>query len=55
LLLADKLKPGGEVLFYTGSFAYDKAEAVGRELIKVRPFDPAPDYKTLKVYKKRAG
>ena len=25
LMLADKVKPGGEILFYTGSFAYDKA------------------------------
>jgi hypothetical protein len=55
LLLADKIKPGGEILFYTGSFAYDKAEAVAAELVKVRAFAPAPDYKTLKVYKKQAG
>ena len=55
LLLADKIKPGGEIQFYTGSFAYDKAEAVGKELVKARPFDPAPDYKTLKIFKKRAG
>src|SRR5262245_57764181 len=54
LLLADKVKPGGEILFYTGSFAYDKAQAVAQELVKARPFDPAPDYKSLKVYKKRA-
>jgi hypothetical protein len=55
LLLADKIKPGGEILFYTGSFAYDKAEAVAGELVKARAFVPAPDYKTLKVYKKKAG
>jgi hypothetical protein len=55
LLLADKVKPGGEIQFYTGSFAYDKAEAVANELIKARSFDPAPDYKTLKIFKKRAG
>jgi hypothetical protein len=54
LVLADKVKTGGEILFYTGSFAYDKAKAVERELIKLRPFDPATDYKSLKVYKKRA-
>jgi hypothetical protein len=53
LVLADKVKPGGEILFYTGSFAYDKAEAVSQELVKLRSFEPAPDYKTLKVYKKR--
>ena len=54
LVLADKVKAGGEILFYTGSFAYDKAEAVSQELVKVRPFEPAPDYKSLKVYRKRA-
>jgi len=54
LLLADKIKPGGEVAFYTGSFAYDKAEAVARQLVETRPFVPAPDYKTLKIYSKRA-
>src|SRR5205085_8866354 len=27
-ILADKVKAGGEILFYKGSFAYDQAEAV---------------------------
>jgi hypothetical protein len=54
LLLADKVKPGGEILFYTGSYAYDKAEAVAAELVKTRRFAPSADYKTLKVYRKRA-
>ena len=31
-----------------------KAEAVAAELIKVRPFAPAADYKTLRIYRKRA-
>jgi hypothetical protein len=53
LLLADKVKPGGEILFYSGSYAYDKAAAVARELVKMRPFTPAADYKTLKVYRKQ--
>ncbi|HZT49816.1 MAG TPA: hypothetical protein VFA64_17725 [Hyphomicrobiaceae bacterium] len=55
LLLADKVKGGGELLFYSGSFAYDKAEAVGRELVRQRSFEPAPDYKTLRIFRKRAG
>ena len=54
LLLADKVKPGGEILFYSGSFAYDKAQAVAAALVKARPFAPAADYKTLRVYKKQA-
>jgi hypothetical protein len=55
LVLADKVKPGGEILFYTGSFAYDKAEGVARHLVETRPFAPAPDYKSLKIYSKRTG
>jgi len=54
LIMADKLHPGGEVMFYTGSFAYDKAEGVAQELMKLRAFAPAPDYKTLKIFKKQA-
>jgi hypothetical protein len=54
LIMADKLRPGGEVMFYTGSFAYDKAEGVAQELMKLRPFAPAPDYKSLKIFKKQA-
>jgi hypothetical protein len=52
-ILADKLRPGGEVLFYTGSFAYDKAEAVAKELVKSRPFEDAGSYKSLRIYRKR--
>ena len=55
LMLADKIKPGGEVLFYSGSFAYDKAEALGQELCKQRPFEPADAYKSLRIFRKRAG
>ena len=55
LLLADKIKPGGEILFYTGSFAYDKAEAVGKELVKQRPFEPARDYKILAHLQEAGG
>ena len=54
LMLADKIKPGGEVLFYSGSFAYDKAEAVGKELAKLRPFEAAGEFKSLRIFKKRA-
>ena len=55
LLLADKVKPGGEVLFYTGSFAFDKAEAAGKELVARKQFTAAPDFKSLKIFRKRAG
>jgi hypothetical protein len=52
LLLADKVKPDGEILFFTRSFAYDKAEAAAAELIKQRPFTHVADYKSLKIYRK---
>jgi len=55
LLLADKVTSGGEIHFYTGSFAYDKAQGVEKELVKQRPFEPAGDYKSLRIYRKRAG
>jgi hypothetical protein len=54
MVLADKLRPGGEVLFYTGSFAYDKAEAVAKELVKTRSFDDAGTYKSLHIFRKRS-
>jgi hypothetical protein len=53
LLLADKTRAGGEIHFYTGSFAYDKAQAVGAELVKTRPFDDAGTYKSLHIFRKR--
>ncbi|HEX2283059.1 MAG TPA: hypothetical protein VHG52_14970 [Thermomicrobiales bacterium] len=55
LLLADRVKPGGEILFYKQSFAYDKALAVAEELVKQRPFDQAPAYKSLTIYRKRTS
>ncbi|HEY1243811.1 MAG TPA: hypothetical protein VGF29_03175 [Hyphomicrobiaceae bacterium] len=54
LVLADKVKPGGEILFYSGSFAYDKAQACAAELVSVRPFAAEADFKSLRVYRKRA-
>jgi hypothetical protein len=54
LILADKVNPGGEILFYSGSFAYDKAEAVGKELVRQRGFEPGGEYKTLRIFRKRA-
>jgi hypothetical protein len=52
--LADKIRPGGEVLFYKGSFAYDKAQAVAEQLVKVRPFATRGDYRSLAIFGKRA-
>jgi hypothetical protein len=55
LVLADKLKPAGEILFYTGSFAYDQAEAVAKELIRQRGFAAAGTFKSLQIIRKEAG
>ncbi len=52
-LLTDKIKPGGWLLFYTGSMAFDKAGPVIAKLAKQRPLDRHPDFKTLQVYRKR--
>jgi len=53
LVFADKLKPGGEILLYKGSFAYDKAEAVAKELVRLRPFEAGGAYKSLTILRKR--
>jgi len=53
LTLADRLRPGGEMLFYKGSFAYDKAQAVAEQLVKVRPFVTRADYRSLAIFSKR--
>jgi hypothetical protein len=55
LVLAGKIKPEGQMLFYTGSFAYDKAEAVAAELIGRHGFERAGAFKTLEIIQKRAG
>jgi hypothetical protein len=55
LVLADKLKPGGEIHFYSGSFAFDKAEAVGKVLVAKHGFSDAGSYKTLRIFKKGKG
>ena len=55
LLLADKIKPGGEILFYTGSFAYDKAEAVAEELVESGAFERRRRLQErCRIFRKRA-
>ena len=54
-LLVGKLKAGGRVLFFSGSFAFDKAEAVAARLVAERLVTPEPDYKSLRVYRKVAS
>ena len=52
LVLADKLRPGGEIHFYTGSFAYDKGVIAGHALTETRGFTDAGTYKSLHVFRK---
>ena len=51
-LLLGKLRAGGRLLFFSGSFAYDKAEAVAADLVHRKLIQAEPDYKTLKIYRK---
>lgn len=53
-LLTDRTRPGGHVLFYTGSFAFDKARPVIAEWEKGRDVEQVGTYETLLVYRKRA-
>ena len=53
LVLADRLRPGGEIVFYAESFAYDQAAVTLKEVLKQRPFVDAGRYKTLHIIKKR--
>jgi hypothetical protein len=52
-LFVDKLTPGGHVLFYTGSFAFDAARPVIAELERTREVERVGLFKTLLVYRKK--
>jgi hypothetical protein len=52
LVLGDKLRPGGEIHFYTGSFAYDKGQTAGKALVKDRGFKDMGTFKTLHIFRK---
>ena len=54
MVCADRLKPGGEIHFYTRSFAYDKTYEAGDLMLRSGKFEPASTYKSLKIYRKRA-
>jgi hypothetical protein len=53
LVLADRLRKGGELHFFADSFAYDKAEAAARQVLRLRAFDDAGAYKSLRILRKR--
>lgn len=49
-----KLRPGGHILFYLKSFAFDEAEAIVAGWAKAAAVEHVGEYKTLLVYRKRA-
>lgn len=53
LLLCDKLRPGGHMLFYTGSFAFERAKPVIAEMAKLRSITETGRHETLLVYQKQ--
>jgi hypothetical protein len=52
LVLADALKPGGEMHFYTGSDGYKATIAVIEDLKKARGFTETGAFKTLRIFTK---
>jgi hypothetical protein len=54
-LLTDKTRPGGHILFYTGSWAFAKAKPVIAQWEKERPVERVGEYKTVLVYRKKAA
>lgn len=54
-VLVDRLRPGGELIFYAGSFAYDQAQATIKELLERGAMEDAGLYKTLHILRKRRG
>lgn len=51
-LLIRKLRPGGRVLFYAGSMAFDAARPLIAELADHGLIEPAGSYKSLMVYRR---
>jgi hypothetical protein len=51
-VLLDRMRPGGYVLFYTGSFAFDKAEAIVAVLEGEKKLARAGTFKSLLVCRK---
>jgi len=46
-ILVEKMRPGGHVLFYNGSFAFDKAEAIVETLWREKKLKRAGTFKSL--------
>lgn len=51
-VLFDKVRPGGHLLFYTGSYAFDKARPIIDDLVARGLAVPAGTHRTLEVIRK---
>lgn len=51
-ILLDRMRPGGHLLFYTGSFAFDKADAIASVLEREGKIQRAGTFKSLMVCRK---
>jgi hypothetical protein len=52
-MLTDNTRPGGLVLFYMKSQAFDRAKPVIAEWAKQKPVERVEEFKTLLVYRKK--
>jgi hypothetical protein len=51
-ILHGRMRPGGYFLFYTGSFAFDKADALAKVLEQEGKLERVGTFKTLLVCRK---
>ena len=51
-MFTDKTRPGGHIMFFAQSAAWDAAKAVVAEWEKARPIARVEDFKSLVVYRK---
>ncbi len=52
-LMTEKTRPGGRILFYTKSMAFDRASSIIAEWSKAMPVEKEAEFKTLLVYRKK--
>jgi hypothetical protein len=53
-VMTDRTRPGGLILFYTKSQAFDRAQPVIAEWTKTRHAERLEEFKTLLVYRKKS-
>jgi hypothetical protein len=53
-LLLEVMPAGGRMLLFSGSFAYDKADAIAEKLVRDGRLVRDGDHKSLVIYRKRA-